>query len=234
MDKVLKTVTIAQKRVLLQYRKISLGSAAMRIAAGRNPAANLLDMVVFVTLQHMVVAEYRVPQVYAQEAQGLLEVHSRLEKEIWSLAGELLTPAQLENLRHLIKEWHAAHPEQRYISDVRLKGLTQLRGKSPIETEQEVNSLLGQVQKSLGKIDEALIMAERAMFYFERMPRMLALQTELLTDQITANPDIRQLVGDINKIAGTFEDLTQTIQGLRAERRAAIGQVTGWTRNTGD
>ncbi len=228
MDKFLKSETDPQKRLFIQYRRLSLVSSAMRIAADRNPAANLLDMVVFVTLERMVIKEYWVPEVYGPKAQGLLDVYSRLEKEIWSLAGEVLTPGELQQLRNLIEEWHASHPKQYYVIDVRLNALTELRGKSPVETEKEVHGLLGEVEKSLGKVDEAFILAERAMFYFQRMPRIVTLQTELLVDQLNANPGVRQLVGDMNQITTAFDNMSQTVHGLSTERRAAIGQITDW------
>jgi len=232
MDKIKKTVADPQQRLLLEYRKIALGTAAMRIAAGRNPAANLLDMVVFVTVQHMLVKEYWVPKIYGPQAQELLEVHSRLENEIWSLAGEMVSPGQLKELRAMIEQWHASHPEVYYVTDVRLKELTELRGMSPVEAEKKVHSLLGEVEKSLGKVDEALILGERGMFYLERMPRIMTLQTELLLDQMTAKPEVRRLVGDADRVTKSFEDLSQTAQGLpdlvSTERKAAIDQVTGW------
>jgi len=232
MDKLQKSVTDPQERLLVEYRKIALGTAAMGIAAGRNPAANLLDMVVFVTVQNMIVKEYWVPKIYGPKAQDLLAVHSRLEKEIWSLAGEIVTPDQLKELRNLIDQWHASHPEFYYVTSVRLKELTGLRGMSPVEAEQKVHTLLGEVEKSLGKVDEALILGERGMFYLQRMPRIMAFQTELLMDQLTANPEVRKLVGDADKIANSFENISQTAQGLpdlvSTERKAAIDQITKW------
>ena len=47
-----------ETRAAAQYLKVLYASAAFRIAAGRRPAANLLDMVVFITLGRMAVEEY--------------------------------------------------------------------------------------------------------------------------------------------------------------------------------
>jgi hypothetical protein len=44
------------------------------------------------------------------------------------MAGELLPPEQQENLRALIREWRAAHPEQHLLGNVRLNTLAGLRG----------------------------------------------------------------------------------------------------------
>lgn len=232
LDRVLKGTTDPEKRVLLQYRKGSLVSSAMRIAAGRNPAANLLDMVVFVTLESMVVKEYWVPEVYGPQAEDLVAVHIRLEKEIWSMAGEVLSPGELQELRKMIEEWRAAHPKQYYVIDVRLRNFSELRGNHSGEAAQKVKSLLGAVEKSFQKFDETILMGERAMFYFERMPRLLSLQTDLMMDQLSAKQDVRQLVDDVNRLTKSFENMSQTVRGLpgtvTSERIAAIRQVTGW------
>jgi hypothetical protein len=231
-DELLKRTTDPEKRVLIQWRKGSLVNAAMRIAARRNPAANLLDMVVFVTLERIVVKEYWAPEVYGPGAQDLVDVHLRLEKEVWSLAGEVLSPGQLQKLRNMIEEWWAAHPKQYYVLDIRLKGLAELEGQSPGESQEAVNSLLGEVERSVEKVDEALLMGERAMFYFERAPRLMTLQTDLMMDQLSAKPDVRQLMDNVGRLTTSFEGVSQTVQGLpgtlTSERTAVIGQVTGW------
>ncbi|BCS55316.1 hypothetical protein [Geobacter sp. SVR] len=232
MDKILEKIDDPTKRIALKYRRVSLISSVMRVAADRNPAANLLDMVVFITLQRMVVEEYWIPKVYGPEAKDLVGIYMQFEKEIWSLAGEMLSPGQLRELRDMIKAWRAAHPQQYYVTDVRLKELTGLRGKYPGERTQEVDSLLGQMQKSLEKVDEALLTAERAMFYFQRMPRIMTLQTDLLMDQVAVKPEVRQLEDEVGRLTKAFENASQTFQSLpgtvNKERRETIRQLTDW------
>jgi hypothetical protein len=51
-------------------------------------------------------------------------------------------------------------------------------------------------------------------------------------DQVTANPEVMQLVGDVNRVTRASEKLVQTAQLLprtvRTERQAAIKQITDW------
>ena len=76
--------------------------------------------------------------------------------------------------------------------------------------EKETHGLLVDVEKALVKVDEAFLLAERGMFYLERAPRIFYLQTELLMDQVTTNPEVVQLVGDVNRVTQTAERLVQT------------------------
>jgi len=232
-DEILKSEVDAETRYLIHLARAMGSGTAMSIAAGRNPAANLLDMMAYVTLGRMNQEEYWVPKVVGPKGQVLLEAMRKLEQDIWTLSGEVLTPAQQENLRTMIREWRAAHPKAKYyMAAVGLKDLAQLRGESPVAGGKEPGGFLAEVGKALVKVDEAFLLAERGMFYVERMPRVVALQTDLLLSQIATTPMVAQLVADSNRAANSFEKLVQTANTLpkvlAVERTAAIKQITDW------
>jgi len=91
-DDIRRAALPLETRADAQYLKVLYASAAFRIAAGRRPAANLLDMVVFITLGRMVVEEYWQPKVYGEAGRPLLDSYRRLEREIWAIAGRVLAP----------------------------------------------------------------------------------------------------------------------------------------------
>jgi len=121
---------------------------------------------------------------------------------------------------------------QALVAAVGLKDLAQLRGESPVAGGKEPGGFLAEVGKALVKVDEAFLLAERGMFYVERMPRVVALQTDLLLSQIATTPMVAQLVADSNRAANSFEKLVQTANTLpkvlAVERTAAIKQITDW------
>jgi hypothetical protein len=221
-----------RQRAILNRSKVLLSATAMSIAAGRNPAANLLDMMVFLTLERQVLEDYWIPKFYGDKAKVLLKAVGRLEKEIWAMAGALLPPEQQENLRGMIREWRAAHPEQHLLGNVRLNTLAGLRGESPLAREKETHGILATVENALVKVDEAFLLAERGMFYVERVPRILTLQGELLADQVTTNPEVQGLVHNADKAVDNFAALVKSVERLPsqvgAERRAILKQLTAW------
>jgi hypothetical protein len=232
-DEILKSGVDAQTRFRLHQARALGSGTAMSIAAGRNPAANLLDMVTYVTMARMNQEEYWVPKVLGPKGQPLLQAMRKLENDIWAMSGEVLTPAQQENLRTMIHKWRATHPKGKYfMAAIPLKELAQLRGESPIPGEKESRGFLAEVSQALVKVDEAFLLAERGMFYVERMPRIVALQTDLLLSQVSNTPMVAQLAVDSNRITNSFEELSQTAQKLpqmvAVERQAAIKQVTDW------
>lgn len=232
-DEIRRTALPLETRAAAQYLKVLYASAALRIAGGRRPAANLLDMVVFVTLGRMAVEEYWQPQVYGKAGKPLLDSYRRLEQEIWAIAGQVLTPAQQEELRRAIKQWRQSHPGQHYVADVRLSDFARLRGGPIIDAAAiPTTGLVASVEETTRAADEAVLLAERLMFYLERLPNVLTLQTDLILDQVAVSPAVKSIVEDTGRVTRTAERLTDLMERLpvlvATERKAAIEQVTGW------
>lgn len=232
-DEIRRAALPLETRAAAQYLKVLNASAALRIAAGRRPAANLLDMVVFVTLGRLAVEEYWQPQVYGKAGKPLLDSYRRLEREIWAIAEPVLTPAQREQLRRAIVQWRQAHPGQHSVADVRLNDFAKLRGGPTLEAAANpATGLVASVEEVTRTADETVLLAERAMFYVERLPNIITLQTDLLLDQVALSPAVKSIVEDTGRITRTAERLADLLERFpavaAAERKAAIEQVTGW------
>jgi hypothetical protein len=231
-DEILLSGVEPQGRATINTGRVHYTASALSIAGGRNPAANFLDMVVFITLGRMIIEDQWVPKIYGPKFQPLLVAYRDLEKEIWAMAAQVLSPAQQEALRTLIREWRAAHPKQYYFGNVRLNDFAALRGASPLAVEKETQGLLATVEKSLVKVDEAFLLAERVMYYLEQMPRIVTFQTQLIVDQATTNPEVQRMVNDVNQYVAIFAGLAKTAENLpgqfSAERKATIKELSEW------
>jgi len=232
-DDIRRAALPLETRADAQYLKVLYASAAFRIAAGRRPAANLLDMVVFITLGRMVVEEYWQPKVYGEAGRPLLDSYRRLEREIWAIAGRVLAPAQQEELHRAIRQWRQAHPGQHYVADVRLSNFARLRGGPMIDAAATPSTgLVANVEEATRAADEAVLLAERLMFYLERLPNVITQQTDLILDQVAVSPAVKAIMEDTGRVTRTAERLTYLLDRLpvlvATERKAAIEQVTGW------
>ena len=98
---------------------LSFGRSALEVAIAPDPEVNLLDMVVMVTLMRMVAETYWVPQVFGDRGQGVLKALRRSEVKIWSIASEVLTLEEQQELRDAIQEWRKRNPDQIYVEYVR-------------------------------------------------------------------------------------------------------------------
>ena len=208
---------------------VFFSTAAWMTAANANPEVSLLDMAVMVTLGRIVVEEYWIPQVWGDHGKRILEVFRKGEAEIWALAAKVLDQEQQQELRNMIREWRASHPEQVVVAHMRFSDFAALRRESPLADAARSGGFLG-IKGAARAVDEIRLVSERAMFYLQRMPPMLNWQAELLFDKLSTSPEIEQLRSDSSTLSNAFGRLAKMTDQLpvliEKERTAAIDQLT--------
>lgn len=221
--------------------KLKVGAAnnSMTIASGPNPTANLLDMVVLVALGRMTIQDYWVPH-YGPPAQRLLDVSCELETEIWSVAARVLTPAQLDELHELIRNWRAAHPEQVNVG-IRFRDFAEIAASVPPEAKWRPGSLLrllfldplAGLDPATREMEQSRYVAVRAFYVFKRMPTLMRWQSELLIAQTLATPDVQQALSNSTLLTQSARQLAQETQNL-PERLSTESQklMTEFTTQT--
>lgn len=227
-NEIRRSATDPKTRAWAQYLKVFSNSNAMTIAAGRNAVVNLLDMLVFVSLDCYAIENYWMPEVLGSRAEPLVKTYREIEKEIWKTSARVLSEAQQKTLHDLIRQWIAANPQQHYTAAVRLSDFAELQGVSHAG-QLEVGTLLADVEKAVAVAEEGLLLSERVMFFAERLPRMITMQTELILAQIAVEPDAEQLRNNLNRFTAASERLSLVAADLpkyvTEERQAAINQV---------
>jgi hypothetical protein len=231
-------LTDPRERAALQTLKLNFANTALLIASGPNSSANLLDMVALVTLGRMNVEHYWLPEVFGPDCESLLATFRRLEQEIWTTAGSLLTPSQQDELRTLLDEWRDAHPGPRAAEYVYLSEFARARQATPA-ARSRTGSLLGlfyldplaSLDPTTRVIEESRQVAERSMFFLKRAPTLLRWQTELLAHNVSALPETRQLLNDISGFRQATENFTKVIEQLPGrlgdEQRKLLADVVG-------
>ena len=203
-------------------------ASALDIAIAPNPEVNLLDMVVLVALSRIVVEEYWVPQVFGDEAKILVEVFRREEADIWSIAGKVLTPQQQQELRSSIQAWRKGNPDQVFVEATRFGDFAEIHGKSALAAAAKSGGFLG-VTEVTREVSEARLLAERVMFYAQRMPFLVRSQARLLLVEAGMAPEVQQLVSNSTTFAGTAKEFVQFAKELpkyvSEERKATIDQL---------
>ena len=140
------------QKLMQQWKTVSYASA-VDIAIGPNAVANLLDMMTLTRLTRLVVESYWVPEVLGQElGAGFLQTFIDLEEDIWTVADDVLTQEQQQELRFLVDEWHAENPDQVYPWYVRLSNFSGQRAASLAAVQQK-----GGMLKEVARATEAAI-----------------------------------------------------------------------------
>lgn len=187
VDKYIRGQEDPQKRLAAETWKTLFAAAAMGIAAGRDPSSNLLDMYVFMRLTSDATRRYWVPEVFGDDAAGINAANAKLLRELEGTLLEFIDAAQKEEIDAMIGRWRGEHSDMVYVAGIRLRDLAELRSRragvrgGPIP-------VLADMQKAVGEVDAAVQVAERMMFYLERLPQLAAMQTSLALAQAGRHP----------------------------------------------
>lgn len=225
-----------EERLTAQNWRITQSSAAYTIASGANPVINALDMIVLATLSRMVVEDYLVTALFGPRAAPLLEIHRDLERQAWSLVDGVVDEEQKNQLRALIAQWRAAHPEARAVSLVRFADFAALSRRGPAaHGSGGLFAIIGldplsNLDPAVRELEQTRQLAERTIYYLQRAPALLDMQVERLTYQLAVMPEAKQAFAGAERISVAAEavgELTADVPAIIAnERHALISELT--------
>ncbi len=236
VDDYMAHVNTPEARLAAVRWKLSQARAAYIDATGANPALNVLDLVVLATVSRLVM-EDEVDQLFGPEGQPILEMHRKLEAEVWNAVSRVIKPERQQELRSLIDEWRRKNPNQRYVSATRLRELATLLGKAPQASTTAPSSVLSLLfldplaglDPTAEAIQETRQLAERAMYYSQRMPTLLNWQVQMLAYEMADQPEFRQVLTNTEQLTRSTEAFSQLADQMpklvNDQREAAIQQV---------
>lgn len=190
---------IALRRLLLY------GSSALDITSGPLPEVNTVDMLVFVSLSRHALESYWIPKLFGLDGQPVVSAFENCENTLWSLSGRILTTSQQTQLHQLIRDWLSRHPDQVDVEWVRFQDFALRSGAVAEERADDARGMLGSLKSTSESADQAVRLAERAVFLGNRMPFLLRLQARVGADELLADT-----VGRLERLKG----LTATAPSL--------------------
>lgn len=227
--------------------------AAMDIATHSNPDVSLLDMVVLASLQRWAFEEHWIPAGIGEEAGALaLARLEEAEASAWHSAGQVLSAAQIDELRVLIDNWVAENADQTVVSFVRFDEFLDERSVAEAETRGRASKLLREWRATVTAVEDAILFGERAIWFAGRYPYILGEQAELTAYRLADQPEFRRIeeaLGTLDALAGTVASLEQRVperpvddaeaamtrvaertlrqafEGLATERRALLDEL---------
>ncbi len=216
--------------------KLGQATAAYTDASGENPVVNALDMLVLVTVTRMAVEDYGM-ETYGDAMRPVLETQRRLETNAWSLARGVLKPSQEQELKNMINTWRQKNPHQVYVGNLRFMEFASALGKAPKQSSASSSSIFSLLyidpfaglDPTAAAIEETRQLGERFMYYSQRMPALLAWQSEVVVLEMANQPESRQLLTNAQQLAASAESFSRTAGQLpkviNDQRQAAIQQV---------
>jgi hypothetical protein len=169
-------------------------SSALDIATGPIPEVNVVDMAVFLALSRSAIEAHWVPKVFGYEGRALLDAFVNAERDLEEISDSLLSASQRNDLNELIQDWLAANPGQVSVEWVRFQDFASRAREIEQSRARRARGLLGSVKSAAQTADQAMLLAERALFLSHRLPFLLRLHVRLcvpetLTDSIRTLQD---------------------------------------------
>lgn len=194
--------------------KLAAATAAYDIATGPDPVKQLVDMAIFVELQHIVwVDEGQSARLFGAELGGrLAQALGTVQAEIWGLSGRVMTPKQIVALKEAVQEWRRRHPDVQWVSDIRFdvvaggKGVTLIGGSLGTFT-----AASGNISDSIG---QSRLLGQRAFFFSKRVPMLIDWQVEAALENALTVPSAGQIVQDVSRILASATDLLARMESL--------------------
>jgi hypothetical protein len=217
-DRVGKNTVAPEAQLVILRGKILAGTEATRNATNINPVVGFMDMAVMVSL-----TRESMEDPWARDALGVenaalvVQTLKTEEADIWSLADANLSPAQVQELRGLIKSWRLAHPEQHYVSGVQLADYPEAK-KAPPPGLRMPTSVFDMVRldpfagldPAVRQVEESRVLAERMFYYLQNMPTLVSWQTDALYVRMITQPQVTQLLKDTSTFSNNTTDFTES------------------------
>jgi hypothetical protein len=225
------------QRLLLDWT-LTQSNFAYTMAAGPSPLVNILDLVTLAVLSRMVVEDTLVPQ-YPQQGAALLELHRDLEAKAWKLTDDVLTPAQAEEFRGVLAQWRRQNPKVNSVAFIHFIDFAKAIGRpSPGEIAPPGGLFaflgldpLASLDPAVRQLEQTRLLAERTIYYLQRVPYILNLQVDRASSELLARPEVQGLLRDSDRISASVERFAGVAEAfpakLTAEREALIRQLSG-------
>jgi hypothetical protein len=226
-------------RLAAQGWLVSQATAAFTIASGPNPELNAIDMLVFASLSRRVMEDRWVAELYNGRAEGLLAAHRALEDRAWRLSKQLLTPAQTDELRASLDAWHRENPLLRVVPFIHLEDFAFATSRTRASTSPSNGSVfsflgidpLSNLDPAVREIAQSRQLAERAVYYAQRTPKLLSMEVQRLVFELAVMPESVDLLQSISRLSTAAQqtgELAADLPDLLAtERAATIEQLAG-------
>ena len=226
---------LPNRRILLK-RRIQVSDDILSIATGSNAYANLLDLVILVTLNRINVEKYWMPKRFGDSAKPMLSVSESSEKEIWRIAESVLNQAQLEELRNGINAWCLKHPDGRtprdigalsFAAEIATTRTNNRPGNSSVFNLLIIDPFAG-LDPATSELANTRLFAERGLFLARHMPTLIRWESELLALQTAEMPQVEQLLNSTSQFSSSVERFSQVSErfpGLISSEREHLVQA---------
>jgi hypothetical protein len=231
-DKVMKDNPDPEARAQALRLKLFTSTSVYGIASSPNPLGQLLDLCVVLSLQKINwVDEGRARKVFGPErARPVVESVHNAYDEIWKITARYLTPSEVSETRKLIRQWRVKHPDIGLLAYVRFDDFAKANAGEE-QSNPAVTGLFKQIEEANLSIQSAQTFGEHALYFTERLPRLLQWQIERTVQAVFENPDVQRSLAVTENISNCIADASQKFEEDKDVVQKTLEQVNQVTAN---
>jgi hypothetical protein len=233
------SMTDPQQRYVLSGWLLAQANSAYVDASGENPVTSTLDLLSLATLSRMIIEE-TAPEQMPDQAPALIAAHRELEARAWQLATQILDPAQQADLRRLLIEWRQKNTGIQNAPFVRFQEFVSMM-PSTSDPQRKLlmpSSLMAVVgldpmaglDPAVRQVEQSRLLAERAVFYAQRVPVIIDLQLDRSLNRVAAGPESRKLQQQTASLTDSVARFASAAEALpddfAREREALVNQLS--------
>jgi hypothetical protein len=176
----------------------------------------LIDLYVMVRLHDLVwFQEGKAAQLFGDKGYEPVRVaYCEVSREISDIADLALKPEARETLDRQIVEWRRRNPETVVVSTVRFADLPDPAGKSILNPINSLFSVLNPLEETNQTVADTARMADRIFFFTKRFSTIITWQAESAIEDTLAQPEVSQIVGNVNQTSGSIDRISKEIVRL--------------------
>ena len=129
----------------------------------------------------------------------------------------------------LIRDWRRENPDLVIFSNVRFSEFGKARGISDPSRAKTTGGLFQSVAKATAQVEEARLLAERAMYLGTRLPLMTGAFANVWVASLAQNPEVSMVLDDLRQMTDVSQRLAAVAEKLpediAQERQATIDQL---------
>jgi hypothetical protein len=211
LDEVLASDASLARRKLALDMKYVYGSTAYTIAAGAHASVAVLDMMVFISLTRDTIERWGVEYMGKRQTNLLLAIFREYEEKIWAIARTIVTPEQEAAGRAYLAEWRENNPNRKNVENIRI---AEFVDALDLEDRKAAKGLVASVGRATAAADDALELAERLTYFFQRAPLLWRMHAQLGFFEVISQPEMQALLGNAGQISSSADRLSTNVDRL--------------------
>jgi hypothetical protein len=186
---------------------------ALIIAAGPNPSAALVDLIVLTTLGRIIYQEhYR--HVFGPAADELVKGFQAAESDIWQIARKVLSSDQQVTFRKTIRSWRQKHPEQFIFTGIRFHALGAERHQAALSEIESSGGIFKSVRQATKEAEKIRLLSERGIFIASRMLMLTEGLMDIWISRQAFHPEVQKAARQFQQIVAISERVTTLAEKL--------------------